>query len=242
MRPSSSHRAIVPLGGLLLAAAWPAAVAAAAPAPSPAEARRMFEQKCLFCHSNKVIEQRRLTPARWRHVVNQMRERAPLLISRGDVEVIVGYLVHERRLVPPRRPPAPRPEPGDRGAPPPAVAEEMPPETPPPEEAPAGASAGPPGSGPANSRAVLGGAQSSRPPPPTSAFNEVDDPEAEALGPLVIARRCSKCHTLYRVFTRIDSVTIGDLIIERMRRKTGSAISPSDAEMLKRFVRARATR
>jgi hypothetical protein len=64
--------------------------------------------------------------------------------------------------------------------------------------------------------------------------------EAEAMGPELLEERCSKCHTLFRVFTKMDSVVVGEATIERMRRKTGSGISPRDAAILKRFLRSRA--
>jgi hypothetical protein len=54
--------------------------------------------------------------------------------------------------------------------------------------------------------------------------------------------RCSKCHTLNRVFARVDSLAAGEAIIERMRRKTGSGISPDDARILLRFLASRAER
>ncbi|HEX4621849.1 MAG TPA: hypothetical protein VH208_09820, partial [Myxococcaceae bacterium] len=63
------------------------------------------------------------------------------------------------------------------------------------------------------------------------------DPEAEALGPALLEEKCSKCHALTRVFTKLDSLERGISTVERMRRKTGSGISREDADLLERFVR-----
>jgi mono/diheme cytochrome c family protein len=68
---------------------------------------------------------------------------------------------------------------------------------------------------------------------------ESSDPEAEEKGPKLVAERCSKCHTTRRVYMKVESVETGEAIIERMRHKTGSGISPDDADMIKRFLRAR---
>jgi len=71
------------------------------------------------------------------------------------------------------------------------------------------------------------------------AVNPNYDAEAEKLGPMLLEARCSKCHTLRRVYTKILSQGIGLGIIERMRRKTGAGIPPPDADVLRRFIRSR---
>jgi len=181
---------------------------------APSDAQRVFEEKCLYCHSASVIQARRLRPSQWRGVVAKMQSRAPLLISRRDGDVIVRYIVRELRLVPPRATPVakatPEPEPEE-------PAEEVP--EPPPAPAPVPAPA------PA--------------PAPAQAAPE-EDTEAEALAPEILQERCSKCHTLFRVFTKLDAVSTAQATIERMRRKTGSGISAREADLLKRFVRSRA--
>ncbi|HJZ83970.1 MAG TPA: hypothetical protein VKN99_02315 [Polyangia bacterium] len=213
-----------------------------APAHAASDARQTFEDKCLVCHSSSLIERRRLRPAAWREVVHKMRARAPLLIGREDVPVIVRYLVRELKLTPPRAPTAARVERpaapvAPVGAGPPVAAAE-------PEEAeeegePEAPGAGPP-AGAAPGRAT-GAAAGPIPVPPALAHaTEELDTEAEAQGPTLLKERCSKCHTLFRVFTKIDSLAAGDSVIERMRRKTGSGISPRDADMLRRFLRSRA--
>src|SRR5262249_13135958 len=69
------------------------------------DAKQVFEDKCLYCHSSTVIRQRRLKPSQWRAVVAKMQARAPLLIGHRDTDVIVRYIVRELRLVPPRATP-----------------------------------------------------------------------------------------------------------------------------------------
>ena len=185
------------------------------------EPKRMFEEKCLYCHSAHVIEQRRFRPAQWRQVVGKMQARAPLLISRRDADVIVRYIVRELKLVPPRTsPPLPatalKAPPVEIVTEPEEAIEELP------EPPPAPPPPGPP-------------VATHAPTPPPE-----EDTEAETLGPQLLAERCSKCHTLFRVFTKLDSAAVGEATIERMRRKTGSGISARDALILKRFLRSRA--
>jgi outer membrane biosynthesis protein TonB len=180
---------------------------------APSEGRQLFEEKCLYCHSQTVIQSRRLRPSQWRGVVAKMQSRAPLLISRRDADGIVRYIVRELRLVPPRATPVakatPEPEPEE-----------------PAEETPEPAPAPPPVATPAPT------------PPPAPVAEE--DIEAETLAPQILEQRCSKCHTLFRVFTKLDAVSTAQATIERMRRKTGSGISAREADLLKRFVRSRA--
>lgn len=176
--------------------------------PSP---RVAYEQKCLYCHSEEVAESRRFTPGEWPRVVERMRLKAPLLITRSDVPVLTRYLVRTLRLVP-SRPAAPvKPATGPVISPPPLI------EPPPLEPEPAPE--------PIVNASIDGGV-----PLPTSA----DDQRGFAL----LERRCSRCHTLGRVFGKLDSLERTLAVLERMRVKTGSGITDRDQQVLEQFVRA----
>jgi len=189
-----------------------AALHALAPAAPPAAAA-LFEGRCGYCHSAARVTSLRMSRSQWRKVVRQMQARAPLLIGRGEVEVLVRYLVNDLKLVPPE---APRRAATGTVAPVP-LAPPVELEAPPSED-------------------LVSPAPPAEPEPPP------EDAEAEALGPALLADRCSKCHTLNRVFTKIDSLAAGEAIIHRMRKKTGSGISPDDAQVLLRFLASRAGR
>lgn len=190
------------------------------PAAARADGKRLYEQKCLYCHSGTLTDRLRLHPSQWKRLVARMRRHSPLLFSENEATQIVHYLVRERHLVPkepavaraPRRPPlvepAPQPQPQPAVAAEAEAAEAEEPET-------AEASA------------------------PETLPLESSDPEAEEKGPKLVAERCSKCHTTRRVYMKVESVDTGEAIIERMRHKTGSGISPDDADLIKRFLRAR---
>jgi hypothetical protein len=206
------------------------------PRPAIADPKGTFEDKCLFCHSRSIIEGERLRPAQWRAVVLKMSARAPLLIGRRDIDVIVRYLVRDLRLVPRRlvRPRPAAPEGGPKPSAEPTTADEAA------EEEETAETPATPGPAPAP---VPGPMAAPSVPTVVAPVQEPVDPEhaeAEALGPELLRRRCSKCHTLFRVYTRVSSVATGDEVIERMRRKTGSGISPRDARILKLFLRGRA--
>ena len=51
-------------------------------------------------------------------------------------------------------------------------------------------------------------------------------------------RRCSKCHTLGRVYGKLDSFERSRAILERMRLKTGSGITEHDFKLLEDYLRA----
>ena len=189
-------------------------VLTASPRVSP-EARTAFEVKCLYCHSEDVALGPRLKPSGWRALNLRMRAKAPLLISRREVDLITRYLVYGLKRVPPEEPKPPRPTvaPGPLptatvAPPPPPLPEELEPiaETLPEVRLP--------------------------PDPPV-------DVEAEQRGPEVLESKCSKCHTLTRVYAKVGSLETGVATIERMRRKTGSGITAADAEILVRFLRTR---
>ena len=50
--------------------------------------------------------------------------------------------------------------------------------------------------------------------------------------------RCSKCHTLGRVYQKLDSLEVALTTLTRMRLKTGSGISRADARLLEAYLRA----
>ncbi len=167
-----------------------------------ANPRILYEQKCLYCHSEEVTESQKRTPQQWRRVVKRMRAKAPVLITRSDARVLTEYLVKTLKLVPPaRRAPAPAPAPEP---------EELPKEVPDePDEPPL------------------------PPPPVVEAEQAIDEEGAE-----LMQRRCSKCHTLQRVYGKLDSYDRALFTLKRMRLKTGSGISRDDYERLKAFLEA----
>lgn len=203
-----------------------ALVAALAPsAVARADGKRLYNEKCLYCHSGTLTERLRLRPSQWKRVVARMRRHSPLLFSESEAAQIVRYLVRERHLVPkepllaraPRRAPAP-------AATPTTAAEAEEPDRDDVEAA--------------EAEATAPGASAPAPVPPEPVI-ESTDPEAEEKGPGLVAEKCSKCHTTRRVYMKVETVENGDAIIERMRHKTGSGISPEDADLLHRFLRAR---
>jgi len=165
-----------------------------------ASPRVLYEQKCLYCHSEEVTESHRRTPREWKKVVSRMRAKAPVLITRSDMRVLTEYIVKTLKLVPPARKA-------------PAMPEEHAPE--PPKE--------------------LEEPEEPFPPPPMVMAEEqqVDEEGAE-----LMQRRCSKCHTLVRVFGKLDSYERSLFTLKRMRLKTGSGISRDDYERLEAFLKA----
>ncbi len=190
-------------------------------AASPAS-RLTYENKCLYCHSADITEGPRLSDGGWRAVVERMRKKAPLLIHKSDVPRLAAYMTQVLERVPagysarPRRP-AEKPEAKaapDAGMPEviaAAPAELKEPEPLPPED-------------PALRAALEAQA---------AAQTRLDE-EGQAL----IERRCSKCHTLGRVFSKLDNPGASLATLDRMRWKTGSGISDEEAELIARFIRA----
>ncbi|MBK7862284.1 MAG: photosystem P840 reaction-center cytochrome c-551 [Archangiaceae bacterium] len=176
-----------------------------------ASPRLLYEQKCLYCHSEEVTEVTRRTPAQWKKLVSRMRAKAPVLITRSDVRVLTEYLVKTLKLVPPASRPTP-------------VATDTPNPTPTPTPAP---EPEPPPAAPEEPEEPL-------PPPPVIAAEERVDEEGAEL----MQRRCSKCHTLVRVFGKLDSYERALFTLKRMRLKTGSGISRDDYERLEAFLKA----
>jgi cytochrome c5 len=197
----------------------------AAPRYDSRDAAGRYQVKCLYCHSGAVMGQQKRSLSAWHDVLERMRHKSPLLISREDTRVILRYIESDLGLAVRRRRVAAAPEPPSPATQPPVEV------TPPPEEAmpPADDAALPVPDDPPPSEVE------SRPPAAPAATT---DPEAEALGPQLLEEKCSKCHALGRVFTKVDSLERGISTIERMRRKTGSGISREDAELLERYLRS----
>jgi mono/diheme cytochrome c family protein len=170
--------------------------------------RLSYEQKCLYCHSEEVTESRRYSEAQWRRLIEQMRRKAPLLITRSDVFSLTRYMTQTLKLVPNRPPPPPA-----RVSAPevkPVAVEPLPPE-PVVESGPAAA--------PAEEL-------------PAS------DTELEQTAFAVMQQRCSKCHTLGRVYSRLDSFERSMSTLERMRLKTGSGITDREMKLLEEYLRS----
>src|SRR6185436_21019308 len=77
---------------------------------------------------------------------------------------------------------------------------------------------------------------------PAPAVLEPIVPAPEELSPTAIAlekegfellqKRCSKCHTLGRVYGRLDTLERSLLTLKRMRMRTGSGITDHDMQVL----------
>lgn len=65
---------------------------------APPSERLTYERKCLYCHSEEVTESKKLTVPQWRRVIDQMRKKAPLLISRSDAQLLTRYVTQTLRL------------------------------------------------------------------------------------------------------------------------------------------------
>jgi mono/diheme cytochrome c family protein len=166
--------------------------------------RVTYELKCLYCHSAEVTERRRLTEPGWVKLIEKMRKKAPLLITRREVRQLARFMARERGLVPAS---SKRPKPNPEETP---VAEPEPPPLPEPEPA----------------------AAVSAPEEPET------DPALEQQGFALMQQRCSKCHTLSRVYTKLDGLERTLAVIERMQLKTGSGITDSDLKTLDGYVRS----
>lgn len=169
------------------------------------DVRVTYELKCLYCHSEEVAERRRLTEPGWVKLIEKMRKKAPLLITRREVRTLARYMAREKGLVPASSKRAtPRPAPEE-----PAVPEPVP-EPPLPE-----------------------------PEPVAAAPEEPEtDPALEQQGFALMQQRCSKCHTLSRVYGKLDGLERTLAVLERMQLKTGSGITDADLKLLERYVRA----
>ena len=177
---------------------------------APPASRLQYEAKCLYCHSEEVTESKRFSEPQWRRVIEQMRTKAPLLITRGDVNALTAYMTQTLKLVPPPVATKPAVKPVE---PAPPVVTEVPPS----ELKPA--------------PAVL---------EPIVAAPEELTPDAIALekeGFELLQKRCSKCHTLGRVYGRLDTLERSLLTLKRMRMRTGSGITDNDMRVLEAYLR-----
>jgi cytochrome c5 len=176
---------------------------------APPASRLQYEAKCLYCHSEEVTESKRFTEPQWRRVIEQMRTKAPLLITRGDVNALTAYMTQTLKLVPPPVVAKPVVKPVE---PTPPVVTEVPLS----ELKPA--------------PAVL---------EPIVPSEELS-PAAIALekeGFELLQKRCSKCHTLGRVYGRLDTLERSLLTLKRMRMRTGSGITDHDMQVLEAYLR-----
>lgn len=163
---------------------------------TPPHGRLNYEKKCLYCHSEEVTESKRFTEPQWKRLIEQMRSKAPLLITRSDVASITRYMTQTLKLVIPTRP----------------APVEVKPQLPVvPEPKPA-------------------------PPPPVEEFDPAEiELEHQAFD--LMQRRCSKCHSLGRVYGRLDTLERSLSTLERMRLKTGSGITNYEMTLLQNYLR-----
>lgn len=178
---------------------------------APPSTRLLYEQKCLYCHSEEVAERVRLTEPQWRRLIEQMRQRAPVLITRGDVFTLSRYMVNGLKLVPASKPAVAVTKPDTFG----------------PELRSAAPDAGVP-------RDV---------PLPTPIDPLPEEPNADELalaeeGFALMQARCSRCHTLGRVYGKLDTLERSLNVIERMSLKTGSGITEDDLRVLEAYLRS----
>lgn len=174
---------------------------------APPSTRLLYEQKCLYCHSEEVAERVRLTEPQWRRLIEQMRQRAPVLITRGDVFTLSRYMVNGLKLVPASKPAVAVTKPDTFG----------------PELRSASPDAGVP--------------------LPTPIDPLPEEPNADELalaeeGFALMQSRCSRCHTLGRVYGKLDTLERSLNVIERMSLKTGSGISEDDLRVLEGYLRS----
>ena len=170
--------------------------------------RVTYELKCLYCHSEDMAEGVKLTEPGWVKLVERMRRKAPLLITRRDVKVIARFMARDKGLSPKQKP-APTSA-AATGFEPPAMPEPEPPDEP------------------------LKVPSAAEP----AATEPEADPALEQQAFTVLQQRCSKCHTVSRVYTKLDGLERSLVVIERMQLKTGSGITDKDVELLQKFVRA----
>lgn len=197
-----------------------ATLLAAAPAP-----RIDYERKCLYCHSEEVTEARKLTDAQWKRTIERMRRKAPLLISRGDVAALAAFMTQTLKL----QAPTPR-------AFPPKAAFRADPQHAPVARPGAPAPHPEPEPGPDLKSAPEAIALSDAEPPPVEVSPEAAEQEQQALA--LMRQRCTKCHTLGRVYARLDTLERSLNTLERMRLKTGSGITDHEAKQLEDYLRA----
>ncbi|MBL8912335.1 MAG: photosystem P840 reaction-center cytochrome c-551 [Archangium sp.] len=195
--------------------------------PSP---RLAYEAKCLYCHSAELAESRRLTEPGWRQLIEKMRLKAPLLISRSDVPRLARFMTGTLKLTP-RAAKAGKAEPGT------PLTLDKPIEQPPHDKLPRDKL--PPDKLPLDKLPVVEAPD--EPASPSLEPSEESSEEQLALeqeAARLIQRRCSKCHTLGRVYGKLDTLERSLTTLERMRLKTGSGITDRDLELLQRYLRS----
>lgn len=175
---------------------------------APPSARLTYERKCLYCHSEEVTEARKYSEPQWRRLIETMRQKAPLLITRGDVGVLTRYMTQTLKLTIVQPPSPPKLQPTPPITPPPVVLKvpEVIPEPP-----------------------IVPAEQEE----PSAAEVAL---EQQATG--LISQRCSKCHTLGRVYGRLDTFERSMATLERMRLKTGSGITDDEMLVLEQYLRS----
>jgi len=196
---------------------------------APTSPRLLYEQKCLYCHSEEVSERRRRTEPEWRKLVEQMREKAPLLVTRSDAQVITRYLSRVLASPPPVLA-TPAPTGPSRGTSTGKAVAATPAPAPPPAPPPAPLVA-----------AELEPVAALEPWPGVSQATAEELERARAAEQAAFAlmeRRCSRCHTLGRVYGKLDTLSRSLATIERMRFKTGSGITQAEFKLLEDFVRS----
>ncbi len=177
-------------------------------APNPA---LLYEQKCLYCHSDELLEHPDFTAEQWATTVQRMRSKARVLVTRADARVLTQFILSSLRL--------------HLSAP----ASVKTARAPVPEHS--AASLLEPGQTPAAPLVTS-------PKPTEEAPSEEPLETVDAQGAQLVAERCSKCHTLNRVFGKLDSLERSLSTVARMRIKTGSGITHEDAQRIERFLRA----
>jgi cytochrome c5 len=184
---------------------------------APPSARLVYERKCLYCHSEEVTEARKYTEPQWRRLIEVMRQKSPLLITRGDVGTLSRYMTQTLKLV---------------------IASPTP-------AAPARLQPTPPiGPQPPNPNVLkvpdLAPFPDGTPPLVTADPEEPSAAEValEQQATSLIQVRCSKCHTLGRVYGRLDTYERSVATLERMRLKTGSGITDDEMVVLESYLRS----
>lgn len=196
---------------------------------TPPATRLQYERKCLHCHSEELAEKPRLTEAQWRTVIARERKRAPVLISKGDVPALARYLTQVLKRTPKKPKPVPAPitpsplEPAVVATPEPLPPIPEPEPEVEPEPSPNDVTIPPPAPIP-------------EAPPAPELSAELLALEVEGFDRM--QARCSKCHTLGRVYQKLDSLETALTTLTRMRLKTGSGISRADARLLEAYLRA----
>jgi len=147
-----------------------------------------------------------------------MRLKAPVLITRSDVIALARYMAQELKLQPPVRQPAP-----------PLVAVKT-------------------GEVRVSEPEPLPEMDLSAPPVIDAGTPNVEEPAPAAPAPVDTARaeaafalmrhRCSKCHSLGRVYGRLDTLERSLTVVERMSLKTGSGITEDEVSLLRAFLRS----